>query len=177
MQTPTATETNPGLTRPLSLHPFVPSRLCMALVILFLLLPLALAHSEQRTGLSIGLASTNWDRLASAGFLVQHSKHFATFTTADVGGGIAAAQVQEAILFPLDSCCYLGFMLGPEVAIYQEHPSISDKLTYLNTAVGAFIWLDAGPTLSIMAVAEYIDSDADLSRYKLRLQLTIWLHE
>lgn len=173
----TQTETNNDPYKHTTQRLFGLPRLSLWLTLILCVLLTSQSRATERTALTVGLASTNWNNQAAAGILIQHNDHFATFSAVDVGGGVTATQVQPAVTFKLDPCCMIGFMLGPEVAIYQEHPSIDEKLTYLNSALGAFVWLDAGPKFSIIATAEFVDSDANLSRYKLRIQLAIWLHE
>lgn len=177
MHTLTPTETNNSTTQPPTRRQFGQWWLSLAVwLLIFLLLPIS-GHSQSKTALTVGLTSTNWHQQLTAGFTVRHNAHYATMSAVDVGYGVMATQVQPALLFELDPCCIIGFMLGPEFVVYQEFPTIEEKLTYLNAATGTFLWLNITEKVSAIAAAEYIHSDADLSRFKLRIQFAFWLHE
>lgn len=151
--------------------------LSMALLVLAHGLPTSGQTFQKRTGLTFGITSTNWQTQVSAGFLFHLSDHWASFQTFDLGGGLAASQSQAALLFELDESTRLGFLLGPEVAVYQESPTLDDKIVYVNAATGAFLWLDMPPRLSILAFAEYIETAAPTPRWKLAVRVALWLRE
>jgi hypothetical protein len=129
-----------------------------------------------RIGFTFGVASTNWDTQASTGIVYKLNDSWANFTFADIGGGLVAFQTQPVLLFPIDDHLSLGFFVGPEVAIYQEAPSIEEKVIYLNAATGVVAWIDLPPRISILISAEHITSDAPISRYRLGLRGVVWLH-
>jgi len=146
---------------------------------LFVLLVCFISHAsgqefDSRTGLVVGLTSSNWDRQATFGYVVQHSEHLSTLSAVDVGGGQTAIQAQSLITIMLNRWTYLGLLVGPEVLIFQDTPTTEDKLTYLNVATALTLSRDVTKDFSLWAAAHYIKSSADITQYKLTIGAIIW---
>lgn len=155
-----------------TLGPWWPS-----LLFLLLLLPVSPSAAEDstRVGFTAGIVSTNWHIMSSAGIVYQKSAHWANFAFADIGGGLASFQIQPALLFRIDSHWSLCFFTGPELTVYQEAPTLEQKLTYLSAATGVGAWIKLPPRVGLLISAESIASQAPISRYRLGLRLVLWV--
>jgi hypothetical protein len=114
--------------------------------------------------------------MASAGLVQQTSPHWAKFAFADIGGGLASFQAQGAVLFPISPAWSIAFFVGPEVSIYQKSPTLEEKLIYISAAQGIGAYIKLPPRASLLISAEYIKSDAPISRYRLGLRGILWLN-
>lgn len=157
-------------------RPFAPPRPPYAVLALFLTLLATTAPAQTRTALTLGVTQTNFNTQLSAGVLALLHPHVATWAALDLGAGATAAQVQPCVLFDLDGCCHLGLLAGPEVLSLQEDPTIEERVQYLNAATAVLFWTDLTPQLSANVLAEYITTDANVSRYRLSIRLAIWLN-
>ena len=147
----------------------------LAVLCLFCVLITPASAQMQRDGFTFGISTTNWTNQTTVGYVRQFSKNFAALAALDVGGGSAASQAQIAVLFELAPCCRLGFLVGPEINVYQENPTIQDKLSYLNMATAIMLWTDLNDKFSILALGEYIGTESPTPKMRLSLRLAVWL--
>ena len=148
----------------------------LILTLILMMIPIGAPAQEfqTRSGLAFGLTSSNWDRQATLGYVFQHSEHLSTYAAIDVGGGQTATQAQTMITQKINRWTYLGLLIGPEVLVLQENPSIEEKLTYFNVATAAIISRDISKDFSIFAAAHYIHTDAPVTHYKITFGAVIW---
>jgi len=128
----------------------------------------------QRTGLMLGLTSSNWDRQATAGIILDHSTDWSTMYAVDVGGGQTALQAQAMVKLHFNSHCRLSIFAGPEMLVYQKAPTLADKLTYFNSATGAMFTHNFNTRTSAWAAVHWNHSDAPVAEYKLSFGIILW---
>jgi len=150
--------------------------LSLALCALFFIGSPVKSADSTRIGFSVGLISTNWHQMLSAGIVQQTSPRWAKFAFADIGGGLASFQGQTALLFPMSETWSAAFFVGPEISVYQHAPTLEQQLVYLSAATGGGVYLRLVDRGSLLISAEYIKSNAPISRFRLGLRGIIWLN-
>lgn len=148
-------------------------RASLAFLALFCTPAQSQSHAAKNYASTIGLRQDLYHRQLTAGLAAQLTHHVDTELAFDFGPGRFATQIQPAVTVHLGPNSQLGFLASPELLSLSEHPTIQQRVQYLNGATGIFLHGNSGDRLSAYLLAERIFTDSDTPNYYIAATITI----
>ena len=128
-----------------------------------------------QTGIVAGIKSTYWDRYVHIGLINKLSERISVYTSAEAGGGEYDFSPLVLVTIPMSKSIIIGFMLGPEIQIYNETPTDGEVLTYLSAATGIAISVHITKELSLFSSFDYTKNESIERNSRFGGGVVFWL--
>ena len=146
-----------------------------ALFFVIFLLLLSFQAVPAQTGIVAGLKTIKSDKFIHLGIMNKISDRISVYSSAETSNIEFDISPQILVTFPLSKSIILGFLLGPEIQIYNENPTDGEVLTYLSAATGITFCVHLTKDLSVVTSYDYTQNESLENNSRFGIGAVFWL--